>query len=251
MVTKEYRVIGIRTRHDFRSGDDIVGHLLTGLSSEGVHLQDGDVVVITHKVVSKVEGRVVTAESVVVSERARRIAERNGFDPVQVELALREAVDVLREERALITETRGGLICSFSGVDRSNAPGGTYVLLPEDPDASAQRFRDEIVMRTGRHVGVVVSDTQGRPWRDGAVNVALGCAGVNAFTHNRGKSDLYGYVLRSSKVCTADELAAAAELLMGQAGEGVPFVIVRGLDVECGEEHGADINRPRGLNLFR
>jgi len=232
-------------------GDDIADAILKTLETSNIQLLDGDLVIITHTIVSKSEGRVVHGDEVSVSRRARKIAEQNGFDPVQVELALRESKEVIRSEGILITETKTGLVCNFSGVDRSNAPEDSYVLLPEDPDRSARDILENLTNATGIRLGIIITDTQGRPWRKGSVNLAIGAAGINAFKRNRGKQDLYGRTLKSSTVCQVDELAASAEPLMGQADEGVPVVIIRGYEYEDGSERSRDVPRPKSEDLFR
>jgi coenzyme F420-0:L-glutamate ligase/coenzyme F420-1:gamma-L-glutamate ligase len=231
---------------------DIAELVITALGRHEMRLKDGDVLVIAHTLVSKAEGRVVAQKDVRLSARAKEIGERNGSDPFQVELALRESREVLRTERVLITETLYGLVCNFSGVDHSNAPAGGYVLLPLDPDGSAQLILESLLKRTGLHkLAVIISDTQGRPWRKGSVNLAIGCAGINAFKHNKGKTDLYGRVIERSTVCQIDEIAAAAEHVMGQAGEGTPVIVVRGYGYEEGGERGRDVPRPKSDDIFR
>ena len=232
-------------------GDDIADAILKALETSSIQLLDGDLVIIAHTIVSKSEGRVVHGDEVSVSDTARRIAEQNGFDPVQVELALRESKKVIRSEGALITETKTGLICNFSGVDRSNAPEDSYVLLPEDSDRSANHILKKLTSVTGAKLGVIITDTQGRPWRKGSVNLAIGSAGINAFKRNKGRRDLYGRTLKRSTVCQVDELAASAEPLMGQADEGVPIVIIRGYGYEDGSERSRDVPRPKSEDLFR
>ncbi|MFX1484206.1 MAG: coenzyme F420-0:L-glutamate ligase [Promethearchaeota archaeon] len=229
-----------------QEGDNIAEMIL-----RRAYLQERDVLVIASKIVSKAEGRVVNASSVEVSERAREIADRTGFDPIHVELALREANEIVREDGVLITETKLGLVCNFSGVDKSNAPSKDYVLLPVDPDQSANRIQENLVRLSGKSVAVVISDTHGRPWRKGSVNIAIGCAGINAFKHNRGKLDLHGRTLKRSSVCQIDELASLVEPLMGQAGEKVPVVIVRGYDYSEGKEGARDISRTKEEDMFR
>jgi len=232
-------------------GDDIADVMLKTLETSNIQLLDGDLVIIAHTVVSKSEGRVVYGDEVSISGRARKIAEQNGFDPVQVELALRESKEVIRSDGVLIAETKTGLVCNFSGVDHSNAPKDSYVLLPEDPDRSAKDILRKLTTVTGVRLGIIITDTQGRPWRKGSVNLAIGSAGINAFKHNKGKQDLYGRPLKSSTVCQVDELAAAAEPLMGQADEGVPIVIIRGYEYEDGSERSRDVPRPKSEDLFR
>jgi coenzyme F420-0:L-glutamate ligase/coenzyme F420-1:gamma-L-glutamate ligase len=230
---------------------DLVGDLLTCLNDNSMELSDGDVLVIAHTIISKQEGRVVSGESVYVSERAKKIAFANGSDPIQVELALREALEVLFDKGVFITQSRDGSISNFTGVDKSNAPTGCYILLPLNPNGSAKRIQDSLFERTGKRVGIIISDTQGRPFRKASVNIAIGTAGINAFKHNKGKLDLYGRTLKRSTVCQADELAAAAEPLMGQADEGVPIVLIRGYQYSDGPEDASCINRPKHEDFFR
>ena len=227
-------------------GDNIADMIL-----EKVDLEDGDVIVIASKIVSKSEGRLTKASDVKVSTRAKEISERNSFDPIHVELALREAIKIVRDKGVLITETKTGLVCNFSGVDKSNAPDTEYVLLPNSPDDSASGIRDELTSASGLNLAVIISDTHGRPWRRGSINIAIGCAGINAFKFNMGKKDLHGRVLKRSTVCQIDEIAALAEPLMGQANEKVPVVIVRGYEYSEGEDRASDIIRHREDDMFR
>ncbi|MGY5874750.1 MAG: coenzyme F420-0:L-glutamate ligase [Candidatus Thorarchaeota archaeon] len=244
-------VIGIEGLPLVKYGDSLIELIQMGLDSSGIALQNQDILVIAHTIVSKVEGRLVEGKLVTISERAQEIADSNGFDPIQVELALQESKEILREDGVLITETRSGLICNFGGVDKSNAPDGFYILLPEDADVSAKQIREELEKRTGCRLAVVISDTQGRPWRRGSVNVAIGCSRINAFKYNRGKRDLRGRTLERSTVCQVDEVAAVAEPIMGQAAEGIPIVIVRGYEFEEGDEGASSINRSKEEDLFR
>ena len=233
------------------TGVDIARQIITALAKGGIEVQDGDIFVIAHTLVSKAEGRFVESTEVEVSSLASDIAVKNEFDPVQVEIALRESKRILRRDRALITLLENGHICNFGGVDHSNAPTDSFVLLPKDPDSSALGILKNLQTATGKKLAVIISDTEGRPWRKGAVNIAIGCAGINAFKHNQGKSDLYGRILQRSLVCQVDEVASAAELLMGQADEGIPVVIVRGYGFEKGEEHVDAVYRPMDENLFK
>jgi coenzyme F420-0:L-glutamate ligase/coenzyme F420-1:gamma-L-glutamate ligase len=244
-------VIGVEGIPLVKTGDNIAELILNALDQMHIQLRDDDIIVIAHTLVSKAEGRVVHADSVTPTKRALDVAKENGFDPIQVELALRVATVVLRESGVLITETANGLVCNFSGVDKTNAPEGEYILLPKDPDKSAEVILQSFKKISSSTLAVVISDTQGRPWRKGSVNIAVGCAGINAFEHYRGRKDLYGRVLKRSTVCHIDEIAAVAEPLMGQADEGIPAVLVRGYDFSPGSEKAQDINRPRDEDLFR
>lgn len=220
-------------------------------SDEGP-LRDRDVVVIAQKVVSKSEGRVVALSSVVPSERAVRMAGEVGRDARVIELVLRESRSIVRWERGvLIAETRHGFVCANAGIDRSNAGApDAVVLLPIDPDASAARLREALRGRTGADVAVIVTDTFGRAWREGHVNVAIGVAGMPALKRYAGQHDPEGYELRVTEIALADEVAAAAELVMGKL-DRCPVAIARGLDLPSSEETAQTYVRPREKDLFR
>ncbi len=251
MKPKTVSAIALSSIPLIKKGDSLVEIILRSVEESDFVLDNGDVLVIASKIVSKAEGRLAKASDVKVSERAKKIAKENGFDPIHVELALQESVQVIRSDGVLITETHSGSICNFSGVDKSNAPEEEYVLLPLNPDQSAKRIREGLARETDLDLAIIISDTRGRPWRKGSINVAIGCAGINAFKHNKGKSDLHGRTLKRSTVCQIDELAALAEPLMGQAGERIPVVIIRGYEYEDGIETGADIIRSRDEDIFR
>jgi coenzyme F420-0:L-glutamate ligase/coenzyme F420-1:gamma-L-glutamate ligase len=225
--------------------------ILDALYDSSISVLKKDIFVIAHSIVSKSEGRIVHKDDVEVSERAMNIALRNKFDPIQVELALKESSIVIRDEGVLITEMPNGMVSNFSGVDKSNAPKDCYLLLPKDPDRSAQLLREQLIAEIGMDLAVIITDTQGRPWRKGSVNLAIGCAGINAFKFNKGKQDLYGRKLQQSAVCQIDEIASFAEPLMGQADEGVPVVIVRGYYYLNGSDLARNVFRPRDEDMFR
>jgi coenzyme F420-0:L-glutamate ligase / coenzyme F420-1:gamma-L-glutamate ligase len=232
---------------EVRRGDDL-GELIVSRST----LQAGDVLVLAQKVVSKAEGRVVSLAGVTATDEAVRIASSliAGPDPRMVQVVLDESVRVLRSDRVLITETRHGFVCANGGVDHSNVPGDDQVtLLPEDPDASAERLRGRVRTLTGLAVGVIVSDTFGRPWRLGIVNVALGIAGLPALLDLRGTPDDTGKPLRATVLAIADDLAAAAGVVMGKTHRN-PAVIVRGLKMH-GSGTGRELVRPAAEDLFR
>ena len=214
-----------------------------------VELEDGDVVCVAHKVVSKAEGRVVALAEVEPSEEA--IALAGDGDPRKLEVILRESARVLRSRPPLvIAETRHGFVCASAGVDASNAPApDQVVLLPEDPDASAAALRAALEARTGRSLGVIVTDTFGRSWRLGIANVAIGAAGIEVLRDHTGQHDPAGYELHSTVIALADEIAAAAELVMGKT-DRVPAAVVRGLSV-AGDGTGADLVMPADQDLFR
>jgi coenzyme F420-0:L-glutamate ligase / coenzyme F420-1:gamma-L-glutamate ligase len=228
---------------EIAEGDDL-GELI----AEAVELEDADVVVVSQKVVSKAEGRIVRLEDVEPSAAAIELA--GGHDPRHLEVILRESARVVRSRPPLvIAETRHGFVCASAGVDASNAPEeGTLVLLPLDPDKSASAIRERIGDLTGRDVGVVVSDSFGRPFRTGIVDVAIGVAGIAPLTDWRGQVDSVGHELRSTVIAVADEIASAAELVMGKLA-GVPAAVVRGLEVR-GPGLARELVMPPERNLF-
>ncbi len=234
-----------------KKGDDVAGLLMNAIRRNGIQLEAGDIVVVTHSMISIAEGSLYNSSEIEISPQATLIAERTGHSPSSVEAALREADEVIRDHPILVTRTKQGIITDFSGVDESNAPLGSIIALPKDPDVSAKRIHDEISSRYGFDVPIIVTDTQGRPWRKGAVNLAIGLAGMSPFVENAGKTDLHGRALRSSLVCLADQLAAASELVMGQSSEGVPAVIIRGAAFDEGEGSACQILRKQSENLFR
>jgi coenzyme F420-0:L-glutamate ligase/coenzyme F420-1:gamma-L-glutamate ligase len=215
-----------------------------------VELEDGDVAVLAQKAVSKAEGRVVRLDDIEPSERAREIA-GGDQDPRRIEAILREAKRVVRVRKPLvIAETRHGFICASAGVDSSNAPEpGMLVLLPLDPDASAQRIRERLRELTARDVAVLITDSFGRPWRQGTIDVALGAAGLEVIRDLRGERDRVGYELHATMIAIADEIASAAELVMGKL-DGVPAAVVRGLEV-AGNGQARDLVIPEERDLFR
>jgi coenzyme F420-0:L-glutamate ligase/coenzyme F420-1:gamma-L-glutamate ligase len=223
---------------------------LAALVAERIDLRDGDVVVVAQKVVSKIEGRIVRIDDLEPSAKARELA-GDERDPREIEAILREAKQIIRERGPLvIAQTRHGFICASAGVDHSNAPEpGTLVLLPVDPDRSARQLRDRFRDLTSQTVGVIVTDSFGRPFRQGTTDVAIGVAGVQAIVDLRGTRDRIGYELRSSRVAIADEIAAAADLARGKA-EGVPVVVVRGLQLD-GDGTAQELVIEPELDLFR
>jgi coenzyme F420-0:L-glutamate ligase/coenzyme F420-1:gamma-L-glutamate ligase len=237
-------IIPVHGLPEIREGDDLAA-LVTGL----IELHDADVLVLAQKGVSKVEGRVVHLDGIEASEQAIRIA-AGERDPREIEVILGEAKSIIRERGPLlITETQHGFICASAGVDHSNAPGpDMLVLLPLDPDASAQRIRDRVRELTGRTVGVVITDSFGRPFRHGTTDVAIGIAGIPAILDLRGTKDRAGYELRASRTAIADEIAAASNLVRGKA-EGVPAVVLRGLELE-GDATAQELLIERELDLF-
>lgn len=249
-MTDEVRVIPLRGLPELVEGDDL-GGLLAAAAVRAGGLQPGDVVVVAQKAVSKVEGRTVSLDDVIPGEQAHELAGPDG-DARHVEVILRESRSVVRSRPPLlIAETRHGFVCASAGVDASNASGpDTLVLLPLDPDASAGRLRERLHELAGVAPGVVVSDSFGRAWRQGTTDVALGVAGIVALRDLRGLRDSAGYELRSTQIAVADEIAGAAELVMGKTS-GIPAAIVRGVAEAVGDGRGADLVMPRDRDLFR
>jgi coenzyme F420-0:L-glutamate ligase / coenzyme F420-1:gamma-L-glutamate ligase len=246
-LTGELRVIPLRGIPELEDGDDLAA-LIAGAAPE-TGFEDGDVLVVAHKAVSKVEGRVVHLSGVEPSPRALELA--GEADPRRIEVILRESREVVRARPPLvIAETAHGFVCASAGVDASNAKGpDTLVLLPLDPDASAARLRERIGELTGREVGVIVSDSFGRAWRRGTSDVALGVSGIPAILDLDGQLDSMGYELHATQIAVADELASAAQLVMGKT-DGIPAALVRGLRLD-GDGIGGDLLMPRERDLFR
>jgi coenzyme F420-0:L-glutamate ligase/coenzyme F420-1:gamma-L-glutamate ligase len=247
-LSRELRVIPLPGIPELVDGDDL-GALLVESAARAGGLEDEDVLVVAQKAVSKVEGRVVPLDGIEPSERARELA--GATDPRRIEVILREAREIVRTRPPLvIAETRHGFVCASAGVDASNAGGpDLLVLLPIDPDASAQRLREAIRELAGVDVGVVVSDSFGRAWRRGTTDVALGVAGIVAVVDLAGSRDSAGYELHATEIAVADEIAGAAQLVMGKT-DGIPAAVVRGLGVD-GDGRGSDLVMPRERDLFR
>jgi coenzyme F420-0:L-glutamate ligase / coenzyme F420-1:gamma-L-glutamate ligase len=239
------QVLPVEGLPEIAEGDD-----LGALIAAAARFDDGDVLVVAQKAVSKAEGRIVRPDDVEPSDRARELAGADG-DPRRAEVILRESAEVVRSRPPLvIAETRHGFVCASAGVDASNAPGqGLLVLLPVDPDGSARRLRERLRERTGLDVGVIVSDSFGRAWRQGTTDVAIGVAGITPLLDLRGRRDRVGYELHTTQIAVADEIAGAAQLVMRKTA-GIPAAIVRGLALR-GDGSGRELVMPRDRDLFR
>jgi coenzyme F420-0:L-glutamate ligase/coenzyme F420-1:gamma-L-glutamate ligase len=236
---------------EIEPGMDLARLIASAAQAQGTPLQAGDILVVTQKIVSKAEGCLVDLASIEPSALATEWATRWNKDARVVELVLRQSRRIVRMERGvLICETQHGLVCANAGVDCSNVGGGRATLLPPDPDASAERLRSALVALSGAEVGVIISDTFGRAWREGQTNVAIGVAGVESLRHFEGQTDPTGYELRVTMLATADELAGAAELVMGKV-DGVPVALVRGLGRALGHGSARELVRPAANDLFR
>jgi len=236
-----------------KEGDDLVRLICEAAERQRNPIEDGDVIVITHVVVSRAEGNTVSLDEVTPSDFAKTVAQQTGKEPALVEVILRETKNIVRMgDGHLIVETKHGFVCANAGVDQSNVPGGRVVApLPKNPDRSARAIRRRIRKLTGKDVAVIVSDTHGRPLREGEINIAVGVAGISPIRDRRGETDLFGYVLRVKRTAVADELASAAELVIGQAKEGVPVAIIRGYPYPRSERARArELIRRRAKDLF-
>ena len=248
------KVIAVENLPLIKKGDDLGKMIAEAAEKQRTPLQPKDVVVVTHVVVSKAEGNIINLDEVVPSERAKEIAAKTNKDPALVEVILRETKEIVRlGNNSIITETKSGIISANAGVDRSNVSGDRNVVpLPEDPNKSAENIRSGIKRVTGADVAVIISDTHGRPFRLGEINVAVGFAGITPIRDRRGEKDLFGYVLRIKQTAIADELSSAAELVIGQASEGIPAAIIRGYSYQVAENtSGISLTRAKEKDLFR
>lgn len=244
-------IIPVKGLPSVKPGDDIGRLLLEATKEQGIELKGGDVIVVAQSVVSKTEGNIVNLNEIEPSKRARTFAERMGKDPRKIEVALRQTEEIVRSAHVLISRTKHGFVCANAGVDGSNSGPDRVTLLPEDPDASAQRIRDEIRRDSGKEVAVIISDSQGRPFRLGSVGIAIGNAGIVPLLDLRGRRDIYGEKLTSTKIATADALAASATLAMGESDEKTPAAVIKGAPYLQGEGSIKDLLRPPEEDLFR
>lgn len=241
-----------------RQGDDLADIVVNALHGNDILLQDDDILVIAQKIISKAEGRTVNLATVTPSARALELAQKTEKDARVIELILQESNEVLRTRvGAIIVEHRLGFVCANAGIDHSNVAGAGdaveewVLLLPAEPDRSAEKMRDAVQLKTGKRVGVLVIDSHGRAWRNGTVGTVIGIAGMPGLQDLRGRPDLFGYTLQVTQVGVADELAAAASLVMGQAAEGTPVVHVRGFPYPLREARLQELIRPKEQDLFR
>jgi coenzyme F420-0:L-glutamate ligase/coenzyme F420-1:gamma-L-glutamate ligase len=248
----DVRLIPIKVADEIQPGDSIVEKLLKSMAGRRLRLQSGDILVIKHKIVSKSEGQLVDLATIAPSAESVKWAKQYGLDARVIELALRESRALIRRKNGvLITETHHGFICANSGVDVSNVDGGLHaILLPEDADRSAANVRRELKKRTGLAIPVIITDSFGRPWREGLTDFAIGIAGLKPLRDDRGLRDPYGYNLKASVEAVADELACAAGLVCGKLNRA-PACIVRGFRYESGSGRVKDLLRPPSTDLFR
>jgi coenzyme F420-0:L-glutamate ligase/coenzyme F420-1:gamma-L-glutamate ligase len=246
-----YEVIAVEGLPEIRRGDELAPLILEAARRQGTPIQDRDLLVVSQKIVSKTEGRVVRLADVAVSDEARSVADEIGRDPRLVQVILGESRRIVRKAKdVLIVETRHGFVCANAGVDQSNVDADTACLLPEDSDRSAGALRAHLRTLTGHELAIIVADTFGRPWREGLVNVAVGLAGLEPIVSYLGQRDPAGHVLQATILALADELAGAAEPVMGKL-DRVPVAIIRGLDWPRGDGSSRALLRDPARDLFR
>ena len=245
------KVIPVHLKGDVRANSNLAYMILSSIKNEKQRLNNNDVLVVAHKIVSKAEGRIIDLATVKPSKRAIKIAKKHGKDPRIVELILHESRRIEKMERGIIiTETKHGFVCANAGIDKSNVYGDSVALLPVNPDRSADKIRQAIKKRTGKDVAVIISDTFGRPFREGQVNVAIGISGLRPFKDYRGSKDMFGKELKVTKIAVADEIASAAELVMGKF-DRIPATIIRGFKYENKQGSAKELIRKREKDLFR
>ncbi|MEM1575302.1 MAG: coenzyme F420-0:L-glutamate ligase [Nitrososphaerota archaeon] len=257
-MTKEIRIIGLTNMPLIKKGDDIAKIIIENIKKEGLCIEEGDIIVISQKIISKAEGRIINLKKIKPSEKAIKIAEITNKDPRLVEIILKESRKIIKAcPGHLIVKTKQGIVCANAGVDRSNVAGKEDIvtLLPKNPDYSANKIRKKIEKIYGKKIGVVISDTYGRPLRNGHINMAIGLSGIKPFKDYRGKKDIFGYELKIKNIAIVDEIASAAELIMGQAKERIPVVIIKGLDKKLLQRKGKvsanDLNMSEEKWLFK
>jgi len=255
IMPRRIKIIGLETIPEIKPGDNLARIIVEACKREKVSIDDNDIIVVTSKIVSKSEGRIVDLRKISPSERAIKLSKVTGKDPRLVELILRESDKVIKSvPHHIIVSTRGGLICANAGIDRSNVAGmkDIVVLLPKDPSYSARKIGKEIEKLTGKNIGLVITDTYGRPLRNGQVDMAIGTYKVCIFKDYRGKLDLKKYKMRIKKIAFVDEIAAAAELVKGNGAEGIPVAIIKGLEWEtCTDASIDELYMPEKKWLFR
>ena len=257
--TGEYmdiKIIGIENIPLITEGDDIAALMIDTMNNEGINVEDGDIFVIAETIISKAEGNKINLKTTKPTQKAFELAEKTGKDPHVAEAILQESGEILKVgPDFIISETKHGFICANAGIDESNVEDGMATPMPEDPDKSASTIMKKIKALTGNEVVVIISDTQGRAFREGAIGTAIGISGMNALWDRKGEKDLYGRELQTTSIAVADELASAASILMGQADEGIPVVVIRGVNyvkkLKNDNSTARDLIRPKKYDVFR
>lgn len=249
-------IFGLKEIPLVKKGDNVANLIEKALEKQGLTIENGDIILIAETMISKAEGNIIKLGDILPSEESVIIAKKSKKDSKLVEAIIQESREVVAlGPNFIITETKHGFVCANSGIDESNVDEGLATPMPEDSDASAKKIRESLEENSGKDLAVIITDTQGRAFRVGAVGTAIGCSGINPLWERKGEEDLYGRELQTTEVATADELASAASLLMGQANEGIPVVIIRGFeafnllrDTECGI---SPLLRPKEFDVFR
>lgn len=256
-MSKEIRIIGLTNVPLIKKGDDIAKIIIEAIRKERIIIEESDIIVISQKIISKAEGRIINLKKVKPSKKAIEISKITNKDPRLVEVILRESKKIIKAcPGHLIVKTKQNIVCANAGVDRSNVAGKKYIvtLLPKDPDSSANKIRKKIEKIYKKKIGIIISDTFGRPLRNGQINMAIGLSRVKPFKDYRGKKDIFGYKLQVKNIALADEIASAAELIMGQAKEKIPIVVIKGLNkafLDKGKTSAKELNMPEEKWLFK
>lgn len=252
----EIRVIGIENIPLVDEGDDIAALILNALPENSIELENGDILVIAETIISKAEGNKINLESVEPSLKAFEIAEKTGKEPELVEAIIRESNEIIAVgPDFIISETKHGFVCANAGIDESNVEKGIATPIPENPDKSAEYIREKIEKAVNKEIVVIISDTQGRAFREGAIGTAVGISGMDPLWDRKGEKDLYGRELQTTSIAVADELASTASILMGQANEGIPVVLIKGINyvskLKNNNATSKDLIRPKKYDIFR
>lgn len=245
------QLIALKGLPKVKRGDDLGGLIVRAAKEQGVSIEEGDIIAVAQCVVSKAEGRVVDLREVKPSELAKRVASRVGKVPSEVEVILQQSDEIVRLRHVIIARTKHGFVCANAGVDHSNVDPEHVTVLPDNPDASAAKIRDSIKRKLGSDIVVIITDTQGRAFRQGCVGVAVGVSGMRPLLDLRGRRDLYGKELEVTITSPADSLAASAVAVMGEAGEGTPVVVVKGATYDRGGGSARELVMPPELDLFK
>ena len=252
----DIKIIGIENIPLITEGDDIAALIADAMNKENVDIEDGDIFVIAETIISKAEGNKINLKTIKPTPEAFDIAEKTGKDPHVVEAILQESAEILKVgPDFIISETKHGFVCANAGIDESNVEDDMATPMPEDPDKSASNIMEKIEILSGKEIVVIISDTQGRAFREGAIGTAIGISGMNALWNRKGEKDLYGRELQTTSIAVADELASAASILMGQADEGIPVVVIKGVSyvkkLKNNNSTVKDLVRPKKYDVFR
>lgn len=252
----EIKLIGIRNIHLIKEGDDIADLVLNAMDDENIAIEDGDIFVIAETVIARAEGNVINLNLIEPSLEAEELSKKTGKDPRLVEAIIQKSNEIIKVgPDFIISETKHGFVCANAGIDESNVDNGMATPIPDDPDKSASLIRNNIEKTVDKEIVVIISDTQGRAFREGAIGTAVGISGMKPLWDRKGEKDLFGRELQTTSIAVADELAAAASILMGQADEGIPVVLIKGVEytnmLKDNESTANDLIRPKKYDVFR